>query len=118
MSKANTPTTFLFRSRGSAVPANILYAAATPSPVTVILTGTGNIPAPLTTLRNNSAQVDLTDSQGTGTFGNYPLYIGIRGGSSFYYNGRLYGLIVRGAQSTPAEITASEIWMNQRTRAY
>jgi hypothetical protein len=38
----------------------------------------------------------------SGTFGNYPLYIGRRGGSSLPFNGRIYSMIVRGAlNSTP-----------------
>jgi hypothetical protein len=35
-------------------------------------------------------------SQGTGNYGNYPLYLFRRGGTSLPFNGRLYQLIVAG----------------------
>lgn len=44
--------------------------------------------------------------------------IGSRGGTSLRFNGRLYSLIVRGAQSTTNEIINSERWVNTKTKAY
>lgn len=41
-------------------------------------------------------------------FGNYPLYLGRRGGASLPFNGRFYSLIVRGAASDSAQISAGE----------
>jgi hypothetical protein len=55
---------------------------------------------------------------GAGNFGNYPLYIGARNLTSVFLNGRMYSLIVRGAQSSAAQISATESWINQRTGAY
>jgi hypothetical protein len=52
------------------------------------------------------------------SFGNYPLYIGRRGGSSLPFNGHLYSLIVRGAQSTDAQIVSAESYVNSKTGAY
>ena len=69
----------------------------------------------------NGASVANNLSLGTtsaGTFGNYPLYIGARAGTSFYLNGRIYSLIVRGASSTSDQITATENWVNTKTKAY
>lgn len=37
--------------------------------------------------------------QGTGSYGSYPMFIGSRGGGSFYFNGHMYSLIVRGKNS-------------------
>ena len=51
---------------------------------------------------------------GTGTFGNYALYIGARGGTSLFFKGRMYGLIVRGATSTAPQVTATEAWVTAR----
>tara|TARA_R110000868_G_scaffold4418_4_gene27728 strand:- start:2905 stop:4302 length:1398 start_codon:yes stop_codon:yes gene_type:complete len=45
---------------------------------------------------------------GVGNFGNYPLYIGARAGTSLYFNGNLYGLTVRGASSVAAEVAEAE----------
>lgn len=53
---------------------------------------------------------------GDGNFGNYPLYIGARAGSSLYFNGRLYSLIVRGAQSSLSQIEATELYIKQKMR--
>jgi hypothetical protein len=46
--------------------------------------------------------VTATGDQGTGNFGNYPLFIGPRSNAVFPYNGNLYGLIVRGALTDDA----------------
>ena len=48
-------------------------------------------------------------------YGNTPLYIGARGGSSLWFNGRLYSLIVRGAQSSANLITATERYVARKT---
>lgn len=53
-----------------------------------------------------------------GNFGNYPLFIGRRGIATAPFNGRLYSLIVRGAQSTTAQITSTESYMNKLTKAF
>ena len=55
---------------------------------------------------------------GGGNYGNFPLYIGARGGISVRFNGNIYSLITRGAQSTTDEITATETWVNGKTGAY
>ena len=54
-------------------------------------------------------------SAGLGNFGNYPLYIGRRGGSSFPLNGRNYGIVVVGKATTAAEITSTENWLAGKT---
>ena len=56
--------------------------------------------------------------QGTGNYGNYPLYIGRRGGTTNPFNGKLYGLVIRGALSSTGEIQGSESYMNLHTGAY
>lgn len=52
----------------------------------------------------------LDPSAGSGAFGNYPLYIGAVGTSS-PFNGRIYGLIVRGAQTDDAHLTHAEKYL-------
>lgn len=51
---------------------------------------------------------------GTGNFGNQPLYIGSLGGSGTYFKGHIYGVVVRGALSSPTQITNTETWMNRK----
>lgn len=51
---------------------------------------------------------------GTGNFGSYPLYVGRRGGTTSPLNGRIYGLIVRGAASSASQIAAAERYIARR----
>ena len=60
----------------------------------------------------------LVTNVSTGNYGNYPLYIGSRGGTSLPFNGHLYSLIIRGAQSTNAQIASAETYVNSKTGAY
>lgn len=55
---------------------------------------------------------------GTGNFGNYPLYIGRRGGSSLPFNGRLYGLIICGAATPDTTIAKVERYLNQKAKVF
>jgi hypothetical protein len=71
-----------------------------------------------TLLRNGVAGTSGTGDKGAGNFGNYPLYIGSRAGTSLPFNGNLYSLIIRGAQSTDAQIAATESYSNSKTGAY
>jgi hypothetical protein len=90
-----------------------------PAPRTNIVTGVSEIANDIALLRVNSVQVATSSSdQGTGNYGNHPLYIGARAGSSLRFNGRIYSLIVRGAASTSIQITNAENWVNSKTRAF
>lgn len=51
---------------------------------------------------------------GGGNFGNYPLYTGSRAGASLFFAGRLYSLIVRGAQTPLSQIEATELYIKQK----
>lgn len=69
-----------------------------PAPTTNILTGASNISGPRISLRVDAIERGMsTSSQGAGAYGNHPLYIGRRGGTSLPFTGHLYGLIIRGA---------------------
>ena len=65
---------------------------------------------------NGVAYSPAIGDKGAGSFGNYPLYIGARAGTFLYFNGRLYGLTVRGAQSTLSQIEATELYVKQKMR--
>lgn len=58
------------------------------------------------------------DSAGSGSFGNQPLYIGRRAGTTLPFNGRLYGLIIRSGASSSAQITAVEKLLNQKAKVF
>lgn len=109
-------------SRGSVSPgvAGLAKSAIILAPVTSVVSCSYDISGDLTSIRVNgsSSGTNGTGDQGTGNYGNYQLYIGRRGGTTLPFNGRFYGLIVRGAQSTAQQITAAENWINSKTKAY
>lgn len=72
-------------------------AAKYSAPYSAVVRGIGNISGDDSRLTINSelAAQDLND-QGTGNFGNYPLYIGRRGGTLLPFNGQIYALLVIG----------------------
>ena len=79
------------------------------SPASLVITGQASISTPLSRLRINGViKLTSTASQGTGNYGNYPLYIGRRGGTSLPFNGHIYGLIGVGRLSTDNETLAIE----------
>jgi hypothetical protein len=120
--------TFLFR--GPHVVSDYLYGSSgtvfvsvEPSgysaPTTNVLTGTSDISGDSLILRvNGSQQASSTSNQGTGNYGNYPLYMFSRAGASRFFNGRFYGGVGRGAQSNDQQIAALEGYMNTKTAAY
>ena len=62
---------------------------------------------------NSSGASSLAGS--AGYFGNYPLEISPSG---FFFGGRIYSMIIRGALSTPQQITDTENWVNGKTGAW
>jgi hypothetical protein len=106
-----------FSSKGTTLVNNTVTTYT--APITSVITGQADISAPSNIIRVNGSQVgSVSTSQGTGTYANAALYIGRRGGSTLPFNGNLYHLIVRGAQSTAAQITSAETWVNEKTGAY
>jgi hypothetical protein len=100
---------------------NQAIASNIAAPVSLVLTGIGDISGDLVRLRQNAVLIGSdTDDNGTGNFGNYPLYIGMRGGVSLPLNGHIYGLIVRfsSANLGDAQIANAERWLNRKTGAY
>lgn len=55
---------------------------------------------------------------GSGNFGNYALYLFRRGGTTLPFNGRFYGAVIRGTESTESQIRAVERYLNSKTRAW
>lgn len=104
----NTLGNFGFRSKGTSN-GDITSPSSYISPHSAVLNVVGNISQDSSILRINGLQVGtgITD-QGTGNYGNYPLYIGRRGGSSLPFNGHIYGLIGIGKLTTDDETAAIE----------
>lgn len=106
---------YYFSSKGTLDATTGVDTGYTP-PITNVVTGISGISTDQLILRVNGGQVasSATD-QGTGNYGNYPLYIGRRGGIEFPFNGHLYSLIIRGAASTTQQITDTEKYVAGKT---
>jgi hypothetical protein len=90
-----------------------------PAPRTNTITALASISGDLATLRVNGAQVaQSTADAGTGTYGNYPLFIGRRNNSILPFNGNIYSLIIVGKAVTATELSLTEAWVNGKTGAY
>lgn len=74
--------------------------------------------AQMTVRHNGGGQLIGGSGIGSGTFKSGPVYIGMRGGATLPFNGRLYSLIVRAALSTSDQIAQVEQYVNKRTGAY
>ena len=110
----NGAITFAFRSIGTS--AAVTSFAANAAPITRIVTGLGNIAAPSSIIRLDGVQVNQnTNTQGTGNYGNYPLFIGRRNNATIPFNGRDYGIIVVGKTASASEITATERYLAAKT---
>ena len=115
--QTNGASTYYFGTRGTATVAAV--AAGFAAPISNVISAIGSISTDSCILRVNGTQAASSAAdQGTGNYGNYPLYIGRRGGTTLPFNGRLYQLIVRGAESNAGQIAAVEAWVNGKARAY
>jgi hypothetical protein len=110
---------YAFRSRGSANTVLTSTNSVFAPPITNVVSGLGDIPGDSAIIRVNGTQAaSSTENQGAGNYGNYPLYLFSRAGTQFFFNGRFYGSVGRGAQSNDQQIAALEGYMNNLTKAY
>jgi hypothetical protein len=116
----STPNTTYFGARGNGATIRVGVGTNVP-PVTLAVSGIGDISGDKATLRVNGAEIATdTADQGAGNFLAHTLYIGRRGNISAPLNGHIYGLIVRfsAANLADASIAATERWMNSKTGAF
>ena len=105
--RSNGEKSIAFRQSGTLYGSAIEYTSAVP-PFSAVVSAGGDISAGTIFINVNGVRQTAAGNQGTGNHGNYPLYIGARAGTSYFFNGRLYSLIVRGAQSSLSQIEATE----------
>lgn len=86
------------------------------APITLVVAGQGDIASGTSRILVNDVQrmADAT-GLGTGTFGNFPLYIGMRAGTSLPLAGNLYGLIARETLSSNAEVTSMDRYLGSKS---
>jgi hypothetical protein len=110
---------FRLVSAGSATGSGIADATGFPAPTARVLTGIGDISGDRATLQVNGSQVaQSTADQGAGNYGNYPVYLFRRGGTTLPFNGIFTGLIARGAQSSAAQLADGNTYINSTLGAY
>ena len=105
-------------SRGTASASSVAKAISStyPAPDGAVLSAKHNISTDLSSIsRNGVVSTDGSKDQGSGNFGNYPLYIGKRGGTSLAFYGHIYSLIGVGKLTTDSETAAIEKELAKRT---
>lgn len=102
---------------GAGLPtANNASGASVAAPVTMVLTGQANGTTALTLLRRDGAvDASVSSSLGANTFESAVLYAGRRTNSTLPFNGRIYQLIVRGAQTDTATVQQTERFVAGKT---
>lgn len=109
---------YSFASKGTTV-VGVSSATNFVPPISNVLTGIGDISGPNCSIRvNGGAPSSVGNSQGTGNYGNHPLYLFSRAGTSLFFNGQFYGSVVNARPSgvTPAELRLFEQFINRNTR--
>jgi hypothetical protein len=107
--------------KGTSATVASVRAATYSAPISNVVTGLADIGSPFRTIRVDGSATTSTTTLGATNFGNYPLNIGARdaaGTDSLWFEGNLYGLIVRGAASTSDEITNTETYFGTRSGFY
>jgi hypothetical protein len=110
---ASAASNIQFISKGTAGATSTILTSA--APVSLVVTGTGDIPADISKMRINGAeQTPSASDQGTGNYGTYPIYFGARAGTSFRFSGEVFSPeVIRGAASTAAQIDMVERVINR-----
>lgn len=92
------------------------------APVSAVVVAESNLATGYLKLSGDSAgysqSIDTITDVGGGTYANAALFIGRRAGSSQPFSGRLYGLIIRGGVSSPAQVAAVRKHLNIKARIY
>ena len=109
---------YRFASGGTAT-VSAVTPASYPAPITNVVTGIGDISAPIAKIRVNGVdKTSVVTTQGTGNYGSYPYYVLSRAGTSLFNAGGFNSLIVLGAAATAAQVSMTEAYCNQKLRAY
>ena len=106
-------TNYTWLSKGTT--ADTVTATPYTSPISGVLTGLASISAPSNTIRVNGTATSDTNTQGTGNYGNYPIYLFARNNSSNFLNGYFYGAIIRGDTTSGTDLTNAESYMNKQS---
>jgi hypothetical protein len=96
-----------FRTKGT-LAASVEPVVGT-QPKTSLFTTTAKVSTDTAIVREDGAQIGSSASdQGTGNMGNHTLYVASSGPGALFLNGNIYFLLVRGALTAGADLTALE----------
>jgi hypothetical protein len=116
-----TPTGFASnslntRSRGT-ISRDVFLINSFPAPISGVVSMLSDIAAPLLAQRINGTQAaQSTDTQGTGNYLAYPMFIGARNGTSLFFNGYIDQLITRfGTNLTTGAIETTEKYVSTKS---
>lgn len=88
------------------------------APYLGVITGLSQISTDTCILRLNGVQAGSEPGdQGSANYANAVVSLCARSGANFF-NGRIYGAIMRGSTMSANELAATEAWLNTRTGAY
>jgi len=108
---------FALNAKGTIV--SPVTASGFPAPRSAVLSAQAKISTDNALLRVNGAlSASSATDLGTGNFGNYPMYLGRRGGATNPFNGVLTFLFVINRLLTANELAAVERFANARTGAF
>lgn len=104
--------TVTMRSKGTSE-ALVTTDRGTSAPVKSVYALRGSIAADAANLRRNGAQIiNSTADQGSGTYGGaYPLFVGSRGGTSYFFLGSLFGMAICRNMLSNDDVNLAEGWM-------
>jgi len=107
---ASAAANYAFSSAGATTRTQATSPSTFTAPNTAVLTGIGNITAPLTAIRVNKVlEASNTATQGGGDYLTAAFYVGRRNNASMPFNGRIYTLpMVVGRHMTSGEIDSAE----------
>ncbi len=104
---------FAARGAGSA---GVPLVSGLVAPISLAVSADANISADSARVRTNGGTYTATATDmGAGNFGNYPLYIGNRGGVSLPFSGHLYSLVIRNSLTTAAVVSSTELYVAQKS---
>lgn len=101
--------------RGNAIGGAIPSVTA-PDTSVLATTATLSTPGAFLLRRNGIQHTSSTPSFGAVNFGNHKLFLGARSGGFINFNGGLYGLIIRAAETTIGNLQDAEVYMQAKTR--
>lgn len=81
-----------------------------------VITTQSSIPSKLCSMRKNGVTIaSSTADQGSGSYGNYPIYFFRRGNSSLNFQGGDYGTLILGKTLSTEEISVFEGWVASKS---